>query len=113
MFISRRKNNEKIYTYNDSNCLYCVNSINFSFWNESRWPYYLFENNFKNCLFNHLSGQSPTEGFEDLQNLLSLGYAPQMLVWCHGMNGAGDTIDSDGNPIIDATKKEIIDWLGR
>ena len=97
-----RSINSKLWVFGDSY---------FSFWNNDRWGYYLFQNGMNNILFNHLSGQSPSGGLEDLKHLLSTGHAPSYIVWCHGMNGAGDTIDSDGNPIIDATKKEIIDWL--
>lgn len=97
-----RSINSKLWVFGDSY---------FSFWNKDRWGYYLFQNGMNNILFNHLSGQSPSEGLEDLKHLLSTGHAPSYIVWCHGMNGASDTIDSDGNPIINATKKEIIDWL--
>ena len=97
-----RSINSKLWVFGDSY---------FSFWNDTRWGYYLFQNGMNDILFNHLSGQSPSEGLEDLKHLLSTGHAPSYIVWCHGMNGAGDTTDSDGNPIIDATKKEIIDWL--
>ncbi len=103
--------NLSIYPRSINSKLWLFGDSYFSFWNEDRWGYYLFQNGMTNMLFNHLSGQNPSEGFEDLKHLLSTGHAPSYIVWCHGMNGAGDTIDSDGNPIINATKKEIIDWL--
>lgn len=82
----------------------------FSMWNTNRWPYYMYEHNFKNILWNHLSGQTPSGGLVDLQNLLTTGHIPAIIVWCLGMNGNADTY-VDGQYVIDPTKKEIIDWL--
>lgn len=82
----------------------------FNFTSDIRWPYYFEQNGYTNWLSDNQPGLSPTSALTDLENLLLLGARPKYVLWCLGMNGATtETIDSEGNYIINPAQKSVID----
>ena len=73
------------------------------------FPPYLYELGFSKWLRNSQPGDSPNVGFEELKNLLSLGFVPKYVLWCLGMNG--DTNESkDGDSwVINKYQKTYVD----
>lgn len=82
----------------------------FNFTSDIRWPYYFEQNGYTNWLSDNQPGLSPTSALTDLENLLLLGARPKYVLWCLGMNGpTNETIDSDGNYVINQAQKLVID----
>jgi hypothetical protein len=76
---------------------------------DNRWPYYAVNNGFKHYLLNARPGESPDEGWVDLQNLINAGGRPKTLCWCLGMNGGGVEQVVDGQYVINQYQKTYID----
>lgn len=76
--------------------------------NQARWPYYLANAGMDKWLMNSYPGQQPTNAYNDLLSLLSLGAIPTYIVWTLGMNGGNDT-GSGGEYTINADQKTTLD----
>ena len=80
------------YTPHDiSKSIYILGDSYVSFYRE-RWMYYLIKDNYgENVLINAYPGEGSGAAINALKNLLSLGYSPQYIVWCMGMNDGSDS----------------------
>lgn len=52
---------------------------------ESRWPYYLINNGYKDILINGFPGAASANGYNDVVSLLKHS-TPKYIFWCMGMN---------------------------
>jgi hypothetical protein len=82
-----------------------------SFNDPARWPYYFNEKGYVNWLSNNQSGMSPETAWLNLQNLVSLGFVPKMIVWLLGMNGNTSESMVDGHYVINTYQKTYIDYV--
>ena len=73
------------------------------------WPTYLYNLGLNRWLRNSQPGSSPSAGYSELQNLLSLGYTPNYILWCLGMNGNTSESKVDGKYVINDYQKTNID----
>ena len=62
-------------------------------------------------LRNSKSGLSPYTGFNELKNLLTLGFKPTYIFWCLGMNGAETEEQVSGEYVINPTQKTYVDGV--
>lgn len=56
---------------------------------ESRWPYYLINNGYKDILINGFPGAAAANGYNDVVSLLKHS-TPKYIFWCMGMNNRDD-----------------------
>lgn len=56
----------------------------------ARWMYYMIQWGFTKFLLDARGGENASQGLTDLQNLLSTGAVPSIILWTHGMNGGTD-----------------------
>ena len=80
-----------------------------SFTSATRWPYYFKEKGYINWLSNNQPGLAPQTGWQELNNLLSLGYTPKTIVWLLGMNGDTQESQVGGEYVINTYQKTYID----
>lgn len=82
-----------------------------SFVSDARWAYYFKDYGYIDWFCNSQPGLAPDYAVTDLNNLLTLGYKPSMLVWMLGMNG--DTVESQsgGTYVINSYQKTNIDTV--
>lgn len=80
-----------------------------SFTATNRWPYYFAQNGHIDWFCNSQPGLSPESAYSDLQNLLTLGHRPKLLVWLLGMNGTTTESQVDGQYVINSSQKQYID----
>ena len=74
--------NKQIWLFGDSY---------FSYNSSARWLYYMMQWGYNDFLADHRPGENAVEGLADLKVLLSSGFRPSYIVWCHGMNKGTDT----------------------
>lgn len=80
-----------------------------SFTTNTRWPYYLAQNNQIDWFCNSQPGLSPQVAVETLENLLTLGHKPKYLIWMLGMNGSTSESIVDEQYVINSYQKLYID----
>ena len=84
-----------------------------SFTATNRWPYYFAQNGHIDWFCNSQPGLSPESAYSDLQNMLTLGHRPKLLVWLLGMNGSTSESQVDGQYVINSSQKQYIDAVVR
>lgn len=90
--------NKQIWLFGDSY---------FSYDSSARWPYYMMQWGYNRFLADHRPGENAVEGLADLKVLLSSGFRPSYIVWCHGMNGGKDT-STGVNPNWKSATEEML-----
>lgn len=76
---------EKIWIFGASFC---------SFNDPARFLYYIINWGYTSFLLNARGGEAATEGFSNLEKLLSTGQRPTYAVWTYGMNNSSDSNSS-------------------
>ena len=75
------------------------------------WIQHIYALGYGDWLRNSKSGLSPYTGFNELKNLLTLGYKPTYVFWCLGMNGATEESQEQGEYVINPTQKTYVDGV--
>lgn len=79
-----------------------------SYFDSARWIYYCFQDGHTNFLLDAKGGETANQGLVDLQNILANTETyPSVILWTHGMNGAGDEGSSVNSNWMSATNSLI------